>query len=109
MTLDNNWDEEDAAAAKSRPDDQDQEIISYLTQRLFVITQDVQRSLSNPEVNEDDEENPGRSLVQDSNPALDFIKAVCHVLSLKKSLEIKVATFKRVSRVLSNGCEFHVF
>jgi DNA polymerase epsilon subunit 1 len=106
MTLDNNWDEEDAATAKSKPDDQDQEIISYLTQRLFVITQDVQRSLSNPEVNEDDEENPGRSLVQDSNPALDFIKAVCHVLSLKKSLEIKVATLKRNLLKMVNVREF---
>jgi DNA polymerase epsilon subunit 1 len=95
MTLDT-WDD-DEAHAKSKPDEHEQQIISYLTQRLFIITQDVQRSLSNPEMNEDDEENPGRSLVQDNNPALDFIKSVCHVLSLKKSLEIKVATLKRVS------------
>jgi DNA polymerase epsilon subunit 1 len=88
----------DASAAPNQADDFDEQgngrpnsVIANLTPRLFAIIQDIQRTLSgdHSQANEASSEFPklAGSHLPMNNPALEFIKFVCHVLSLDKTLE----------------------
>jgi DNA polymerase epsilon subunit 1 len=85
-------------------------IIANLTPRLFAIIQDIQRTLSgdHSQANEASSEFPklAGSHLPMNNPALEFIKFVCHVLSLDRSLEHDVNRLKKNLLRLINVREF---
>jgi DNA polymerase epsilon subunit 1 len=89
--------EEDEEEASSK--DAKRLINTYLVQRLFKIVEDIQRSLSGDHSSKDKAssefpELPGSHLAL-NNPALEFIKTICKILSLDKHLVTEVYRLRK--------------
>lgn len=73
-------------------------INSYLHQKMFKIIEDIQNTLSGQADEEIEDSEPTVSVAPKSaNPALDFIKSVCHVLALDTSLQSDVFRLRKVN------------
>lgn len=87
-------------------------IIANLTQRLFAIIQDIQRTLSGDHSQADHASSEFPKLAGShlpmNNPALEFIKFVCHILGLDRALEQDVNRLKKNLLRLINVREFAV-
>ncbi len=74
-------------------------ISSQLSQKLFRLTEEIQRTLSgDSSTNDASSEFPklAGSYLPLNNPALEFIKTVCQVLALDKTLENDVYRLRKV-------------
>jgi hypothetical protein len=83
----------------------DKEVLAYLSHRIFDFITNYQKTalLQDNETNSNNEEekiitSEERALLlpAEFNPLLEFVKAVCYLLSLKKTLQNRVITLKRV-------------
>lgn len=85
-------------------DAQDREVVRVLTERLFNISRDVAKIAADNHWNKEGgmkgpEADDLKLLVHPEfryeNPALEFVKVACHMLSLKKSIADNVASIRR--------------
>jgi DNA polymerase epsilon subunit 1 len=95
------WDEE-----KEEIPEEDKEVLAYLSQKIFDFIINYQRTslLSESEGNNEKSKDQEESLTSeeralllptDFNPLLEFVKVICYIFSLKKTLQNRVITLKR--------------
>lgn len=75
----------------------DAAIVKYITDKLFLVTKDANRTLSSLDMKNEMENLKHRihPALTYMYPSLEFVKACCYMLSLKKSITLNIGVMKR--------------